>query len=64
MTTTIPVLFLSLALAITVIVLARERRLRLALQVLLARLLSRWRNHAEKDRDSDHVGDKLSNKRL
>jgi len=61
---TIPLLFLSLALAIAVIALARERRLRLALQALLARLLSRWRNHAQKNRPPDDLDVESSDERL
>lgn len=61
---TIPVLFLSFAFAISVIALVRERRLRQALQALLARLLSRWRHHAEKhcppdDLDTDPADERL-----
>jgi hypothetical protein len=63
---TIPILFLSFALAVAIVALARERRLRQALQALLVRLLSRWRNHGEErnhfDRDSDNnpPNDRLS----
>src|SRR5262249_42052316 len=46
--TAIPVLFLSVSLLIAVTALVRERRLRRALQILLARLLSRWRQHGSK----------------
>jgi hypothetical protein len=61
--TAIPVVFLSVSLLIAVIALARERRLRRALQILLARLLSRWRQHDSKTdpnapSDLDHGSDR------
>jgi hypothetical protein len=51
----------------SVVTLIKERRLRLALQQLLARLLIRWRSHANTQvpehpdrRDADAGGDRMS----
>jgi hypothetical protein len=44
--------FVSLALLLAVVAFLKERRIRLALQNLLRRLLSRWRNHSNEEVDS------------
>jgi hypothetical protein len=61
--TAIPVLFLSVSLLIAVIALVRERRLRRALQILLARLLSRWRHHGPNSNTPSDINDP-ANRRL